>query len=211
MIASGWILAAIFLGLVQDGGVQDAWTRAQELAPGEVRVGVLLTALEEVDEVELPACLQIAYAEFLNETQAFRLDLSTPLAEAMHRRAQAGWSAICLGLTYTRSDDSARALEVLGAQLARTPDGPAQFDLLERLGLAALGAGDERGARNHLGSALARGSNNAGVVLGKLALDGGRREEARNLFRPLLDEEPSQSWAHRGWGLSMLPTPPRDR
>ena len=210
MIGRSWILLALFLGLAKQGGDEDAWTRAQDLAPGEVRAGVLLTALEAVGEGELEACLQMAYAEFLNETLAYRLDLSLPLAEAMHRRAQAGWSAMCLGLSHTRSGNSARAREVLGAQLARTPEGVLQSDLLERLGLAALGAGDERAARIHLGSALARGSNNAGVVLGKLALDRGRLDEARNLFRPLLEEEPSQSWAHRGWGLSMLPTSVRN-
>jgi len=205
-----WILLMFSLGLLGQQGGEDAWTRAQKLAPGEVRAGVLLTALEEVGEEDLPACLQMAYAEFLNQTNAYRMDLSLPLAEAMHRRAQAGWSAMSLGLSYTRAGDSTRAREVLGAQLARTPEGPLQFDLLERLGLAALGAGDLRAARIHLGSALARGSNNAGVVLGKLALDAGRRDEARSLFRPLLGQDPSQSWAHRGWGLSMIPAPPHE-
>jgi Flp pilus assembly protein TadD len=112
-----------------------------------------------------------------------------------------------LGLACTRAGLNAQAAEVLREQLALSDEGPGQAALMERLGLAYLGAGNQVLARRELGAALARGSSNAGVVLGMLAFRQGRPEAARALFRSILDEEPAQSWAHRGWGLSMLPAP----
>jgi len=184
---------------------QDAWQRARGLAPGAARAEALLVALGEVGPGELAACLQVSYEEFLNETRAYRLDLALPLAEAMHRRALAPWSAISLALASSRAGRPERAREVLLEQLGRATDRVTEYDLLERLGLVALGAGDRQEARKFLGAAFARGSANAGVVLARLALAEGRRETSRAVFRSLLGEEPSQSWAHRGWGLSMLP------
>lgn len=180
---------------------------ARELAPGEARAKVLVLALEQTAEAGLEECLALSYEEFLNQTRAFRMDLALPLAEGMHARAQADWSAMSLGLASTRAGRNARAASVLREQLAVTEEGPAQASLMERLGLAYLGAGKEALARRELGAALARGSSNAGVVLAMLSLRRGRPEAARALFRSILDEEPAQSWAHRGWGLSMLPGP----
>ncbi len=199
------IPSILLAGLLAAATAQDSWDRARELAPGKARAEALLGALDEVGEEELPACLEVAWEEFRNETRAYRLDLALPLAEAMHRRAEAPWSAVSLALASTRAGRSERAREVLLAQLRTTAGGPTEYELLERVGLAALGAGNEQEARKFLGAAFARGSANAGVVLGRLALAEARREQSKALFRSLLDEEPSQSWAHRGWGLSMLP------
>jgi len=187
---------------------EDAWQRAQALESGEERALALEAALAEVSPEELPACLQLAFEEFLAATRGFRTDLALPLAEAMHARAGATWSAMSLALVSTRVGRGARAREVLAAQLEITPEGVDRFELLERLGLALLGAGDRRGAHAGLGAAFTRGSSNAGVVLGRLALAGGQRKRARALFRTLLDEERGRSWALRGWGLSMLPLTP---
>lgn len=179
--------------------------RARGLAPGEARARMLVLALDEVEGDALQDCLVLAFEEFRNQTRAFRMDLALPLAEKMHARAQADWSAMSLALASTRVGDSARARSILEAQLAVSPEGQARFTILERLGLALLGAGEETLARRQLGGAFAEGSSNAGVVLADMALRAGRPEAARALFRALLDEEPAQSWAHRGWGLSMLP------
>ena len=78
-------------------------------------------------------------------------------------------------------------------------------DLYDRRALGRIGAGRTDLARRDLGAALARGSSDAGVVLGRIALTEGRLEDARAIFRELLAEEPPQAWALRGWGLTMLP------
>ncbi len=207
-------LAALLL-LAPLSGAQDvgaapprsALVQARELAPGEARARALVRALEETSAFGLDECLALAFEEFLNQARAYRMDLALPLAEGMHARARADWSAMSLGLACTRAGLNARAEEVLREQLALSEDGPDQAALMERLGLAYLGAGQEARARRELGAALARGSSNAGVVLGMLSLRQGRPEAARALFRSILDEEPAQSWAHRGWGLSMVPRP----
>ena len=186
---------------------RSALAQARELAPGEVRAKALVRALGETSAAGLDECLALAFEEFLNQTRAFRMDLALPLAEGMHARAQADWSAMSLGLACTRAGLNARAADVLREQLTLSEEGPDQAALMERLGLAYLGARQEAPARRELGAALARGSSNAGVVLGMLALRQGRPVAARALFRSILDEEPAQSWAHRGWGLSMLPRP----
>lgn len=181
------------------------------LEPGPERSHALTELLPLVGAERLQPLLVAAFEEFMHHNRAYRLELSRPLAEAMHSRAEATWSAMSLALVSTRDGDSTRAREVLRQQLARTPEGVETYELRERLGLAILGAGEERLARAPLGSAFARGSSNAGVVLGRLALSHGRLERARALFRSLLDEEPPQSWALRGWGLSMLaPHNPRN-
>ncbi len=178
---------------------------AQALAPGEARAHALIEALPTLEGAELQAGLRLAFDEFVNQTSAYRMDLALPLAEEMHARAQADWSAMSYSLACTRAGRSTLARRLLLTQLERSPDGPQRYALLERLGLAALGAQDIHLARQALGSAFAEGSNNAGVVLGALALREGRTNVARSVFRGLLEDQPAQSWAHRGWGLSMLP------
>ena len=202
------VLTLGLFGLPQDGP-----TAAEEvlaLEPGPERSRALVQLLGSVEPEGLQPVLVAAFDEFMHHNRAYRLELSIPLAEAMHGRAGATWSAMSLALVSTRYGDSARARVVLRQQLDRTPEGVEAYELRERLGLAILGAGEERLARAPLGSAFARGSANAGVVLGRLALSHGRQERARALFRSLLDEDPPQSWALRGWGLSMLaPRNPR--
>lgn len=178
----------------------ESTTRAQEDPIETLRV-----ELAECRAQELSTVLQEAFAVFMERTRAFDLESSRILAEAMHSRALAGWSAMSLALISTRSGDSLRARDVLEEQIARTPEGPAQYELLERLGLAIQGAGYEARAMGPLGSAFARGSANAGVVLGRIALREGQLGQARAIFRTLLTQDTPQSWAHRGWGLSMLP------
>lgn len=170
------------------------------------RVDELTEALAECSDADLSAVLQESFGVFMEETRAYRLAAARRLAEGMHARSRAGWSAMSLALISTRAGDSTRAREVLEAQIQITPEGPDQYELLERLGLAIQGAGDERSALGPLGSAFARGSSNAGVVLGRIALREGRVEQARAIFRTLLTQDPPQSWALRGWGLSMLPS-----
>ena len=190
--------------------VAAGWRRIPEIESLDARLAAYGTALETVEDAELSGLLQLAFGEFMVQTREYHLEAARQLAEDMHARARAGWSAMSLALVCTRSGDSSRAEEILRLEIARTPEGPSQFELLERLGLAIQGGGDEAAALGPLGSAFARGSGNAGVVLGRIALREGRTLEARAIFRTLLTEDPPQSWALRGWGLSMLP-PARPR
>ncbi|MCB9916537.1 MAG: hypothetical protein H6828_15535 [Planctomycetes bacterium] len=182
-----------------------AWKRARELAPGTARAETLIDALATAPEAELLATYKLGVEELGNQTRAFHMDVALPLAEALHARAGAPWSAACLGIAARKAGAPARAHAVLAEAAAGVPDGPERYALLEELGLVSLGAGDEPLARRELGASLARGSSNAGVVLGLLALRDGRRDEARALFRAQLERPEGRSWAWRGWGLSMLP------
>ena len=193
----------------QDASAAPSWQRARALAPGEARAAALLEALPAAPEAELrtrdkqgegvlPGMYELGLDELQNQTRAYHADLVVRLAAALHARAHA----------------------VLYEAAAAEPDGPSRTDLYERLGLASLGAGEVRLARRELGAALARGSTNAEVVLGLIALRDGRRDPARALFRGVIEAEAQraarglpvvemgQSWAHRGWGLSMLPRAP---
>jgi hypothetical protein len=201
-------LAAALLALAGSGAGADLQDldQALSMAPGESRARILTELLPRVPASRLQDCLVAGFEDFMGQSRVFRLDLSRPLAEAMHGRAAATWSAMTLALICTRDGLAARAQEVLLEQLERTPEGVEHYELLERLGLARLGAGDETGSLAPLGAAFARGSANAGVVLGRLELHAGHLGRARSLFRSLLDEDPPQSWALRGWGLSMVPS-----
>jgi len=126
----------------------------------------------------------------------------------MHARAQAPWSAMTLALISTRLGDTGRATRILRLAIERESNPVLRYELLERLGLALAGGGDEQAARAPLGSAFRQGSANAGVVLARMDLREGRMHRARKIFRTLLQETPPQSWALRGWGLSLLPQPP---
>lgn len=77
--------------------------------------------------------------------------------------------------------------------------------LYDRRALARLGAGHIEAARSDLGAALAGGSRDAALVLGRLALREGQQARARRLLGSLLHEDQGEAWARRGWGLTMLP------
>lgn len=209
------LLPLIFLlcGLSSSDPVHTSLTGAVvqeqgELPHGEARAAYLVEALERAAESTLGPLIQEGFDELLLEVKAFRGASAKALAEALHRRAGAVWSAMSLALISTQTGDSDRATEVLRSAIEGASDPREEYDLLERLGLALQGSGQERRALAPLGSAFARGSVNAGVVLGRIALREGRLRQARAIFRTLLDEDPPPSWALRGWGLAMLPGSP---
>ncbi|MFT7486188.1 MAG: hypothetical protein ACI9F9_002043 [Candidatus Paceibacteria bacterium] len=166
----------------------------------------LLKQLQSAEGQDLSQAWQKGFEQMMVEIRAYRAAPARALAEAMHQRAQATWSAMSLALICTRMGDSASATRVLREAVERSTNKQEQYELLERLGLALRGAGFDKDAQGPLGSAFARGSANAGVVLGRIALQEGRRGQARSIFRTLLPADPPQAWALRGWGLSMLPT-----
>lgn len=186
----------------------EAWIAARALEPGPAGERALFAALREVGAQDEQACLVLAFERFQALMDAFRLERALPLAEAMFARRPAGWSAVNLARALTRAGRHVEARAVLTAQIERDSDPASLVALHDERALAALGAGDERAGERDLGYAWARGSPNAGVVLGQRALTAGLRERARAIFRTLLDAEPPEAWALRGWGLSMV-RPPR--
>lgn len=158
------------------------------------------------------ALLQSAYEEFVRQHDSFRVDGARQLAEAMYAQQPATWSAFCLEGIARRGGDPARAEAVLSEQLERVTAGQERIDLLERRAIARGGAGDLVGSRRDLARALASGGTDACQILGLQALETQQLDEARELFRILLERadraadgtEPP-AWALRGWALSLTP------
>lgn len=168
----------------------------------------LVRRIESATQEQLGPMLREGFDQMMVEVRAYNDVRARRLAEALHARAAATWSAMSLALVSTRMGDSERATRVLREAIPLAPTAADEYGLLERLGLVLQASGDEEAARGPFGSAYARGSANAGVVLGRIALRDGQMGQARAIFRTLLHEDPPQSWALRGWGLSMLPERP---
>jgi hypothetical protein len=214
-------LPAIVLGLSLMSGMADdpvlpqPWTAQEATDPAQApeaevapqTIEELLIELERASGETLKKSQAKSFARFTQEVEAYNGWNAQRIAEGMHRRAEASWSAMTLALVSTRLGDSERATRVLRDAIEVETNPVTQYELYERLGLAHMGAGREMQARGPLGSAFRRGSVNAGVVLGRIELRDGRMPQARAIFRTLLDKEPPASWALRGWGLSMLPPP----
>lgn len=184
----------------------DAWQALAIAPPGAERAHQLTRALRELgDEPLSRERLDLAWRIGVEESRAFRYDLAVEIQTILHESAQAPWSASDLALTLGRAGRYEEGREVLEAQLERGPATSAPV-LQARLGLLLLGAGQERAARNALGRALAGGSEDAALILGRLALDQGDKASARALFRGQLMEGSGGAWALRGWGLTLLPT-----
>lgn len=195
------LLALLLLTASTPQGVDEL----RQLPTPEERATALEARLAVAPEPEIPGLLQLGFEEFLAAAEAYRADLAVPLAEAMHARARAPWSAMSLALISRRAGRSERELAVLEEALEAAEDPVTRRDLLVSLGHARLVAGATEPGLSALGSAFCRGSSNAGVVLGRMALREGRPRQARAIFRTLLRDDPPPSWALRGWGLSLLP------
>lgn len=181
------------------------------LAPGKERALALVEILPAVPEPRLGDALQLGFEEFLAAAGRYDSEIALPLAEAMHARADAPWSAMSLSLIHTRCGDPSRGADVLRKAIVKAPDSATKRDLVAALGLALVVSGEREPGMAAFGSAFCRGSDNAGVVLGRLALREGKLERARSIFRTLLRSTPPPAWALRGWGLSLLPRSARPR
>jgi len=184
------------------------WLLAEVLPPGPQRVRAALQALAMTDS-PTPREVRIAWNVAVDEARALRLaEGASPIQEVLFERFPAPWSAIDLALTRTWLGDAAGVDAVLAQAIAREEAaGRPAADLWSQRGIAALGFGDEARARDYLGRALARGSEDASLVLGRLDLDAGRLEAARMEFRASILSDRPAAWALRGWGLTLLPRP----
>jgi hypothetical protein len=194
----------------------EAFVAARHLAPGDARARAFAAALEEPpDDAAAFPVLNAAYQAFLEDEAAFRGSAARALAEAMHARARATWSASCLEGIARRQGDYATADEVLREQVEATAPGSERTELVLRRALAATGAGARELARDLLGQALVEGALDAYQMLGMEALSAGRLARARRLFGVLVERdrvhgEERAPWALRGWGVAQLPAPPTE-
>ncbi len=181
------------------------------LPQGDERARAVVRIVETVPEAQLGEALQLGFDDFLAAAGRYDSAVALPLAEALHGRADAPWSAMSLSLIHTRCGDPTRGVEVLRKALVNVADPATERDLTAALGLALVVSGQREPGLAAFGSAFCRGSDNAGVVLGRLALREGKLERARSIFRTLLRSTPPPAWALRGWGLSLLPPDARPR
>jgi hypothetical protein len=150
--------------------------------------------------------LLVAWNAGVDSARAQRFDLALAIQSELHRRYRQVWSTIDLGVTLRLSGDYAGADRVFADQIELEGGaGRSTGELWNRRGINALGSGDGARGRDHLGRALAMGSDDAGVVLARLDLAAGRVASARAGFRALTLTDDPGPWALRGWGLSLLP------
>ena len=184
----------------------ESWLLVEVLPTSPQRAEAVLYGLSLTPTLDSHQ-LDLAWRTAAAEAGALRLESGArPIQSLLHKRYAAAWTAIHLSLSLMRMGDLDALNQVMGQVIAQEEAaGRSSAELWSQWGLAQLGAGNEQRARDYLGFALARGSSNAAIILGRLDLQQGRIAQARANFRPsLLTERPS-AWALRGWGASLLP------
>ncbi|MFT7676107.1 MAG: hypothetical protein ACI8QC_000074 [Planctomycetota bacterium] len=213
--AEDWSASALPRGLDTDelgraaAALDSGLARAQALAQ--------LLVLPGLDARQMYEYQTLGYAAFLEDHDRFAALPARLIAEAMHSTAQATWSAFCVEGISRRYGDHDRAIAVIDERLlavAQAGTIQEQAELLERRAISAMGANRKPLAEASLGRALRLGGQDALQILGKIALDAGRREEACRLFSALLARSQARGdeaapWALRGWGVSLLPPGPK--
>jgi len=134
------------------------------------------------------------------------------VAQALHLRAQAPWSAFCLEGIQRRLGHLDQALETIDQMLApvSAARGPVWQSLMGRRAIIHAGAGHRDLALADLGRLLSSGAADAHQILGLDALLDRQWQVSSAHFGVLLDSdrrsgEPHPPWALRGYGVSLLP------
>ncbi len=184
---------------------ESAWAYSLALEPGSALQDCLVLALKTCPEASLSPVLERGFVEFMRVTNARRSQLAVRLGESLHARGRAVWSAQNLAIAYTRNGDYKSA----GECLLRALEGPISARdrgiLTSRLSLVQWGEAGLLGARTTLGASLCKGNSDSGIILGLFSLERDQFGRAKALFRSVLGQDPSQPWARKGWGLSMVP------
>ncbi|MEM9802581.1 MAG: hypothetical protein AAGA20_19805 [Planctomycetota bacterium] len=204
---------AFGIGGVEQEPVGDGAERADALC-------ARLAGQPPADASDEQALLVEGFQSFLERLEdAFDGERATRLAELMHARADAVWSAFCLEGALRRSADAdptsvrsrqayERADAVLTALEARADLGPADgLAVVHRRAILAAGFDDTAAERRALGGALALGGIDGAQISGLAALRDGDGRSAARLFGSLLDGQHSPDvlpWAVRGHGLGSL-------
>jgi hypothetical protein len=187
-------------------GGREAWYLAEILPQGPARVAAVLHALDGTPNLSREELLD-AWNVAGEEVRALRLaDGALPIQERLYQRARAAWSgsdlARTLGLLGRSVEADALLAEVIAQEEAA---GRPTQDLWSQRGIQALGAGNERLARDYLGHALGQGSMEAALRLARADLAQGRLGAARMGLRPPILSGDDTGSALRGWGLALLP------
>ncbi len=188
---------------------QASWHAAVCLPTGPLRVRAVEAGLQKTAALERWEQL-LAWNTAVEEARSIRFrEGALNIQRELHRRYVAEWSALDLSLTLRQLNEQKESDEVLAGAIERAQkEGRASVGLWSQRGINSLGFGDEARGRDYLGRALAMGSDDASIVLGRLDLVSGRTEAARGAFRAsILSSESAGAWALRGWGLSLLPRP----
>lgn len=185
--------------------VGSSWAYSMALQPGDNLNRALVSSLNECPTELVGPVIERGFAEFMRATERMSSDQAVVLAEALHGRASAVWSAQNLAIAYTRQGSYQAGSGCLIEALERDMS-PADRSMLQsRLSLVYWGEGGLLAARSLLGAGLCQGNSDSGIVLGLSSLERGRFDRAKTLFRSVLGHDPSQPWARKGWGLSMVP------
>ena len=184
----------------------ECWLLAEVVAGRDARARTVLRGLHTTRDLSREQQV-FAWKTAVDSARALRLaDNALPIFRILHERYVAAWSAIDLTLTLSRLGDVEGVAKVMSETIAREEAaGRPSADLWSTWGNATLGFGDESTARDYFGQALARGSTNAALVLGRLELLAGEWGAARRSFRPSIMLDDPAAWAARGWGLTLLP------
>ena len=187
---------------------QASWHAAVCLPQGPLRVQAIEAGLSKAGALERWEQL-LAWNTAVEEARVLRFrEGSLGIQRELHRRYAAVWSAMDLALTLRQLNEQEECDALVAQAIERAhKEGQPTVGLWSQRGINALGFGDEARGRDYLGRALAMGSNDASIVLGRLDLVSGRIEAARAAFRGSILSDPEGAWAQRGWGLSLLPRP----
>lgn len=178
---------------------------AEVMAASSERAFAILEGLTGLGAALSRDELLTAWNVGVEDARALRLEDALAIQHRLHELFPAPWSAYDLALTLTLSNRAEEADRVLAACIeAEVAHGSPTGELWSRRGIAALGLGNDRLARDYLGRALSLGSKDAALVLAKLDLDQGDPVAARHGFRVLVASADASDWALRGWGMSFL-------
>ncbi len=186
-----------------------AWGEAKV---GQERAELVGADLRVCTAHDLPSLQKAAYSIFMEDMRAFRGRSGEVVASAMHLRASATWSMICLSGSQLRTGQLELAMGTVHAHL-RQIEGNAPMEevraVWDRLALVARGTGLREEMLDALGHSLAMGSEDALQLLGWDEFVLGEWSRSTRLFSTLLDRAEAEGrdpapWALPGWGLSLL-------
>jgi len=182
------------------------WFLADSLPPGPTRASSVVRGLE-VERQLTRWELLLGWNVAVDEARALRLaEGALPIQRRLHERYLADWSAMDLALTLRLLGDRPAVEALFEETITReSAAGRPVQELWAQRGIAAVGFGDERRGRDYLGRALALGSDDASLVLGRMDLAAGKKLSSRHGFRASILTEPPADWAWRGWGTTLLP------
>ncbi|MDG2143466.1 MAG: hypothetical protein P8N31_07920 [Planctomycetota bacterium] len=192
-----------FLAFASSDGWEEVHTMDPGTARGQAIAALLALGPDSLDQDQL----KLAWEAGKRAAEGLELDLALQLQRPLFELAPAEWSGINLAITLQRLGDWRATDDVMGALLSGHSLADPAGTWSQR-GIFALGAGEHQLAREYLGRALCLGSADASAILAREDLAHNHIQSARAGFRAALAGNSEHPWALRGWGLSLLGTPP---